>query len=59
MSDAIRIVIEIKGGCLQAVYGDKLPEGVDVEVILRDWDNIENGDPDPMGEEYEPDVYYW
>ena len=37
----MKIVIEIKGGCLQNVYG---PE--DCEVELFDWDNIEDEDCD-------------
>lgn len=53
-----KIVMEIEGGCLQAVYGDRLPEGVDVEFILRDMDNIEAGDPDPV-KDYTPEVHYW
>ena len=59
VNDPVRIVIDIQGGLLQAVYGDRLPENVEVEFILRDRDNIDDGDPDPMGEDYEPDVYYW
>lgn len=59
MSDATRIVIDIRGGALWSVYGDKLPEGVEIEVILRDRDNIEAGDADPMGTDYEPEIHYW
>lgn len=59
MKDPVRIVMEVRGGCLQAVYGDRLPEDVQVEFILRDFDNINAGDPDPMGEDYEPEVHYW
>ena len=54
-----RIIMDIRGGALQAVYGDRLPEGVQVEFILRDYDNIAAGDADPMNEDYAPDVYYW
>ena len=59
MSEATRIVIDIQGGALRSVYGDKLPEGVEIEVILRDQDNIEAGDADPMGADYEPETHYW
>lgn len=59
MSEPIRIIIDIQGGLLQAVYGDRLPEGIEVEFILRDRDDIYDGDPDPMGKDYEPDVHYW
>ena len=54
-----RIIMDIRGGALQAVYGDRLPEGVQAEFILRDHDNIAAGDADPMNEDYAPDVYYW
>ena len=55
----VRIIMDIRGGALQAVYGDRLPEGVQAEFILRDYDNIAAGDADPMNEDYAPDVYYW
>ena len=54
-----RIIIDIEGGVLQAVYGDRLPEDIQVEFILRDRDNIGAGDPDPMDEGYAPEVTYW
>lgn len=38
MVKAQRIVIEISGGNLQAVYTDAA-----VEVVLVDWDNIKQG----------------
>lgn len=53
-----KIVIEIEGGVLQSIYGDKLP--VDVEFILRDMDNIEAGDDDPISSDEEQNmVSYW
>lgn len=55
----IRIYIDIQGGCLQSIYGDKLPDNVEVEFVLRDHDNIEYGDPDPLDGEPEPEAYYW
>ena len=55
----VRIIMDIRGGALQAVYGDRLPEGVPVDFILRDPANIAAGDADPMNEDYVPDVYYW
>ena len=55
----VRIIMDIRGGALQAVYGDRLPEGVQVEFILRDHDNIAAGDADPMDEDYAADAYYW
>ena len=36
------------GGVLTAVYGDAMPEGYKLNVILRDVDNIEAGDADPI-----------
>jgi hypothetical protein len=53
------IYVEIKGGALQNIYGDQLPTACQIEFILRDFDNIESGDPDPQPEGYKPEVYYW
>ena len=57
------IYIDIKGGALQNLYGDKLESEEQIEFVLRDWDNIESGDPDPVeeneGDDWEPEVYYW
>ena len=39
------IVVEVKGGCVVAVSTNKPAE---VEVVLRDFDNIQAGDPDPI-----------
>lgn len=57
----IKLYIEIDGGCLQCVYGDKMPEGYRLEVILRDHDNIEAGDEDPLPDDEARDqlVHYW
>jgi hypothetical protein len=54
-----RIIVDIYGGCVTSIYGDRLPAGVEIECIVRDHDNIEEGDPDPVGENYVPEVYYW
>lgn len=55
-----RIYIEIAGGALQGVYGDPLPEGVEVEFILRDMDNIEAGDEDPLPDGIPGEhTFYW
>lgn len=59
MTQPTRIIIDVKGGAVQAVYGDLLPQGVDIEVILRDHDFIEAGDPDPMPADYKPEAHYW
>jgi hypothetical protein len=53
------IYVEIKGGALQNICGDQLPTDCQIEFILRDFDNIEAGDPDPQPEDYKPEVYYW
>lgn len=58
----IKIYIEIEGGCLQGVYGGELPliNGAQVEFILRDMDNINAGDPDPLPGGAAGDCsYYW
>ena len=39
-----RIVIEISGGCVTAVYTDD----DNVDVIVADYDNIAAGDPNPL-----------
>lgn len=41
------IVIEIRGGCLWAVRTLDNPDP-QLDVILRDHDNIDAGDPDPL-----------
>ena len=55
----VRIYVDIQGGCLQSIYGDPLPNDVEVEFILRDHDNIEDGDPDPLEGQPQPETYYW
>jgi hypothetical protein len=44
----ISLVIEVEGGIVQAVYGDNMPEGFELDVVVRDLDNIEQGDEDPI-----------
>ena len=41
-----RVVIEVSGGVASCTES---PD--DIEVIIRDWDNIEGGDPDPLEDE--------
>ena len=53
------IYVDVKGGCLQSIYGDQLPTDCQINFVLRDHDNIEAGDPDPAELDYEPEVYYW
>ena len=55
----IKLIVEVKGGCVYSIYGDKPPKGVEFEFIVRDQDNISAGDTDPIGEEYQPDLHYW
>ena len=58
-----RIIIEVDGGCIRNVYGDKMPDDIELDVIVRDWDNINAGDPDPLTEEDQKDsnsmINYW
>lgn len=51
------LVVEVEGGVVQRVYGDKLP--CDIAVIVRDLDNIEAGDDDviPAGFKAEKNHY--
>lgn len=46
-----RIVVEVMGGVVQSVYGDPMPEGVELDIIVRDHDNIEAGDDDPISDD--------
>lgn len=54
-----RIVVDVKGGVVQSIYGDKLPREYQFEFIVRDWDNIEAGDLDPLGDDYKAEEYFW
>jgi hypothetical protein len=56
----VKLIVEIEGGTLQAIYGDAMPEGVKLEVVLRDLDNIAQGDLDPAPGAYAnaQDFYY-
>lgn len=49
MNAPINLIIEIKGGALYAVrILDNEPDTPDIYVTLRDHDDIEAGDPDPL-----------
>ena len=54
-----RIIVDVRGGCVTSIYGDRLPAGVEIECIVRDHDSIEEGGPDPVDENYMPEIYYW
>ena len=54
-----RIIVDVRGGCVMSIYGDRLPAGVEIECIVRDHDNIKEGGPDPVDKNYVPKVYYW
>lgn len=43
----VKLFIKIEGGCLVAVYGDPTPDDVVLDIVLRDIDNINDGDEDP------------
>jgi hypothetical protein len=53
------IYIEIRGGCLQGVYGDKLATTEQIMFVLRDIDDISCGDEDPAPADYRPEALYW
>ncbi len=55
----ISLIIDVQGGCVQSVYGDEMPGGTKLKVVLRDRDNIEDGDPDPVAESYQPAATYY
>lgn len=40
----MKIFIEVRGGLVQSVYTDI---NAQAEVVMVDWDNIEQGDPEP------------
>jgi hypothetical protein len=40
----MQIFIEVRGGVVQSVYADS---EIDAEIVLIDWDNIEQGDAEP------------
>ena len=54
-----RIIVDVYGGCVTSIYGDRPPAGVEIECIVRDYDSIEEGGPDPVDENYVPEIYYW
>lgn len=45
-----RLVIEVRGGNVQKAYWEGTPHCLlnGGRVVLRDWDNIQAGDPDPL-----------
>ncbi len=43
-----KVLIEVSGGIVQAVYAD-----APIEVCLVDWDNITTGDPRPEQIQFE------
>ncbi len=53
------IYIEIKGGCLQGIYGDRLDTKEQIMFVVRDLDNVSQGDEDPTPENYKPETHYW
>ena len=59
VSAPARIIVAVYSGCVRSICGDRLPAGVEIECIVRDHDNIEEGGPDPVDKNYVPEVYYW
>ena len=55
----ITIYVDVEGGCVQGIYGDALPTDIEINFVLRDHDNIEVGDEDPMPDGYVPECYYF
>lgn len=52
-SEATEIVISVRGGLVCSVYSTD-PR---VQVVLVDWDNINQGDENPLGTEEETEAY--
>jgi len=43
------LVIEVRGGVVEAVFlGRWMLANFNHPVVVRDWDNIKSGEPDPM-----------
>jgi hypothetical protein len=59
MSTPVRFVINVEEGVVQSVQGDPLPEHIQVDFIVRDFDNIRAGDDDPLSGQEEPQLFYW
>lgn len=41
----MKIFVEVHGGVVQSVFTDS--EELIADVVIVDWDNIEQGDPEP------------
>ncbi len=54
-----KICVEVKHGCVQRIYGEDLPDGVEINFIVRDVDAIEEGYVDPLPRNFEPVTTYW
>ena len=60
MNKPYRFIVEVEGGCVVRVWGDRTPEDLEFEFIVRDSDNIFDGDTDPLdGEDFTDGVIYW
>lgn len=57
--ESINICVEVKHGCVQRIYGEDLPDGVEINFIVRDVDAIEEGYVDPLPRNFEPVTTYW
>lgn len=57
--ESIRICVELKHGCVQRIYGEDLPDSVQVNFIVRDLDAIREGYVDPLPRNFEPVTTYW
>lgn len=55
----VRIIVDVANGMVSEIYGDRLPEGVEFEFIVRDKDVIGRYEPDPLEESYVPQQYFW
>jgi hypothetical protein len=60
MTTKLQLVIEVEGGCVRTVWGSEPPHGIEIDFIVRDLDNIADGDDDPTGELGDVGTYiYW
>lgn len=57
--EGTKICVELQHGCIQRIYGEVLPEGVQINFIVRDLDAISEGYVDPLPHNFDPTITYW
>lgn len=57
--ETVKLYIEVEGGIVTSVYGDDAPANLDIEIVVRDMDNIADGDEDPAPNGARDMTYYY